>query len=186
MTGERGHYELAAGGDPGPFIRAMEGFASPTGLLPEQVWDEPDRPEVGMYLGRPTGAAMPLLWAHAEYVKLLRSAADGQVFDCIPAVAERYGPRRRVGRVLEVWSFNRQPSRATKGATLRVQAAAPFRLHWTDDEWQTVHDTSSSSTALGIEFVDLPVPDTQQAPIRFTFFWTAANRWEGRDYVVAV
>jgi hypothetical protein len=33
---------------------------SPTGLLPEQVWDEPDRPEVGMYLGRPTGAAMPL------------------------------------------------------------------------------------------------------------------------------
>jgi glucoamylase len=186
LTGERGHYELAAGGDPGPFIRAMEGFASPTGLLPEQVWDEPDRPEVGMSLGRPTGAAMPLLWAHAEYVKLLRSAADGQVFDRIPAVAERYGRPRRTGRVLEVWSFNRQPSRVAKGATLRVQAAAPFRLHWTGDEWQTVHDTSSSPTALGIEFVDLPVPDTQQAPIRFTFFWIAANRWEGRDYVVAV
>jgi glucoamylase len=88
--------------------------------------------------------------------------------------------------VLEVWSFNRQPSRVTKGATLRVQAAAPFRLHWTGDERQTVHNNSSSSTALGIEFVDLLVPDTQQAPIRFTFFWTAGNRWEGRDYVVAV
>ena len=88
--------------------------------------------------------------------------------------------------MLEVWRFNRQPSRVAKGATLRVQAAAPFQLHWTRDEWQTVHDNSSSSTALGIEFVDILVPDTQQVPIRFTFFWTAANRWEGRDYVVEV
>ncbi len=43
LTGERGHYELAAGHDVKPFIRAMEGFGSVTGLLPEQVWDEPDR-----------------------------------------------------------------------------------------------------------------------------------------------
>src|SRR5579864_3981962 len=73
LTGERGHYELAAGHDVKPFIRAMEGFGSATGLLPEQVWDEPDRPDIYMYLGRPTGSAMPLMWAHAEYVKLLRS-----------------------------------------------------------------------------------------------------------------
>ena len=39
LTGERGHYELAAGHDTKPFIRAMESLASPTGLLPEQVWD---------------------------------------------------------------------------------------------------------------------------------------------------
>ncbi|MBP2687715.1 MAG: glycoside hydrolase 15-related [Deltaproteobacteria bacterium] len=43
LTGERGHYELAAGRSPGPYLRAMEGFASPTGLLPEQVWDEAHR-----------------------------------------------------------------------------------------------------------------------------------------------
>src|SRR5437667_385560 len=43
LTGERGHFELAAGRDVKPFIRAIEGFASRTGLLPEQVWDEPDR-----------------------------------------------------------------------------------------------------------------------------------------------
>jgi hypothetical protein len=90
---------------------------------------------------------MPLLWAHAEYVKLLRSAADGQVFDRTSAVAECYGRPRRAGCVLEIGSFNRQPSRATKGATLRVQATAPFRLHWTGDEWQTVHDNSSSLRA---------------------------------------
>jgi len=63
LSGERGHSELAAGHDPIPFIRAMEGFASSTGLLPEQVWDEPDRPDLHMFLGRPTGSAMPLMWA---------------------------------------------------------------------------------------------------------------------------
>jgi len=30
------------------------------------------------------------MWAHAEYIKLLRSAADGKVFDLIPEVADRY------------------------------------------------------------------------------------------------
>jgi glucoamylase len=48
-----------------------------------------------MFLGRPTGSAMPLMWAHAEYVKLLRSASDGQVFDLIPEVASRYLGNRK-------------------------------------------------------------------------------------------
>lgn len=35
LTGERGHYELAVGRDPSPYIRAMECFANESGLLPE-------------------------------------------------------------------------------------------------------------------------------------------------------
>jgi glucoamylase len=89
LTGERGHYELAAGRDVGRFIAAMENFAKPNGLLPEQVWDQPDLPAARMYLGRPTGAAKPLMWAQAEYVKLLRSISDQPVFDFIPEVANR-------------------------------------------------------------------------------------------------
>src|SRR5437773_6090685 len=94
LTGERGHYELAAGRDVGRFITSMENFATSNGLLPEQVWDQPDLPAAHMYLGRPTGAAMPLMWAHAEYVKLLRSVRDQRVFDSIPEVANRYIHRR--------------------------------------------------------------------------------------------
>lgn len=186
LTGERGHYELAAGRDVKVFITAMERFASPTGLLPEQIWDEPDRPEVHMFLGRPTGSAMPLMWTHAEYVKLLRSAYDGHVFDLIPEVVNRYLRDRGACKPLEIWKPNRQVHAVERGWTLRVQAPAPFRLHWSRDDWQTVEDTPSSPTALGIAFVDIPVPPTQQAPIRFTFYWTADGRWEGRDYEVAV
>jgi glucoamylase len=186
LTGERAHSELALGSEVGPLIRAMEGFASPTGLLPEQVWDEASRPDIHMYLGKPTGAAMPLMWAHAEYIKLLRSVRDGKIFDQIAAVAERYLSADRRCRPLEIWKPNRQPKTVRRGSTLRIQAPAAFRLGWTQDDWQNAADTVSSPTALGIEFVDIPVTSSQHAPIRFTFFWTHTNRWEGRDYEVAV
>jgi glucoamylase len=185
LTGERGHYELAAGRDVRPYLRAMEGFATTAGLLPEQVWDEPDRPEARMYLGRPTGAAMPLMWAHAEYIKLLRSARDGQVFDRIPAVVERYQARHGC-QPLEVWKFNRRVRSVRPGMVLRVQAPAAFRLRWTRDEWAAAEDTPSTPTAVGIEFVDIPITPDQGAPIQFTFFWPTVERWEGRDFRVAV
>jgi len=186
LTGERGHYELAAGHDIKPFIRAMESLASPTGLLTEQVWPDADQPQVHMFLGRPTGSAMPLMWAHAEYIKLLRSANDGQVSDLIAEVAKRYLGDRSTRQSFEVWKFTRQARSVKRGYVLRIQAQAPFRLHWSNDEWRTVKDTSSSSTRLGVEFVDIPIVEAQQAPVRFTFFWTTSNHWEERDFMVSI
>jgi glucoamylase len=69
---------------------------------------------------------------------------------------------------------------------LRVQVPAPFRLHWTSDDWQTVNDSASTATRLAIDFADIPVAATQQAPIRFTFFWPESNSWDGRDHMVVV
>lgn len=185
LTGERGHYELAAGRDVRCYLHAMEAFANSAALLPEQVWDEVAVPNAHMRFGRPTGAAMPLMWAHAEYVKLLRSVIDGQVFDLIPAVADRYLIRRPC-QPLEIWKFNRQPRTVLPGMNLRVQAPAAFQLHWTDNQWQDVHDTPSTATALGIEFVDISVRQGQCAPVQFTFYWTKEDRWEGRDFQVTV
>jgi glucoamylase len=184
LTGERGHYELAARRDVGAYPRAMERFATPTGLLPEQVWDGADRPEQLLWTGRPTGSAMPLMWAHAEYIKLLRSIRDGAVFDVVPAVARRYQHGKRPA--LEVWKFNRQTRSVAPGARLRVQADAPFVLHWSVDEWRHAEDTPSTASGLGIEFVDLSVPAAQHGPVRFTFYWSTSRRWEGRDFAVAM
>ncbi len=186
LTGERGHYELAAGHDTKAFIRAIENLASDTGLLTEQVWPNQDQPQVHMFLGRPTGSAMPLMWAHAEYVKLLRSANDGKVFDQIAEVAKRYLGDRKGRQLFEVWKFTRQVRSVKPGYVLRIQGQASFRLHWSDDEWHTVKDSPSSATALGVEYVDIPIPAAQVSPIRFTFFWTASDHWEGRDFTVTV
>jgi glucoamylase len=186
LAGERGYYELASGGDPQPFIRALEGFASDTGLLPEQIWDEADRPEAYLYLGKPTGLAMPLAWAHAEYMMLLRSARDGRVFEWITEVAARYQGGRNSHRLLEIWKFNRQVPAVKQGYTLRIQVLVPFRLQWSQDDWQTVNDTDSTATALGIKFVDIPIDSQQTSSIHFTFFWTDFQNWENHNYQVAV
>jgi glucoamylase len=185
LTGERGHYELAARRDVRPYIRALEKFANPTSLLPEQIWDEPDKPEFLQYFGKPTGSAMPLMWAHAEYIKLLRSAADGQVFDLFPDVAERY--RTRAAAVqLEVWKPNRRVRRIPAGVTFRIIVAKPFQLHWSFGDWSSVTDTRSTPTALALDYVDIKVAPAERGPIRFTFFWVEEQRWEGRDYTVEI
>ena len=69
LTGERAHYELAAGRAEvaTTLLGALERFANEGGLISEQVWDAADIPERELYFGRPSGSAMPLVWAHAEY-----------------------------------------------------------------------------------------------------------------------
>jgi glucoamylase len=185
LTGERGHYEFAADRDVAPYLRALEGFANSSGLLPEQIWDEPDHPESHLFFGGPTGAATPLMWAHAEYIKLLRSASDGKVFDLIPAVAYHFQHRRDC-MTLEVWKPNRRVRTVRPGVTLRIQAPASFRLRWSQDEWRTTQNTPATATALNIHYVDISVPEGQINPIHFTFFWTDEDRWEGNDYRVVV
>ncbi len=185
LTGERAHYELAAGRSPREYILAIEGFASSGGMLPEQIWDAPDLPSTGMHLGGPTGSAMPLVWAHAEYIKLLRSAADGKPFDFIPIIAERY--QAGAGRKdLDVWKPSRQVQHVAFGHTLRIQAPHPFLLHWSLDDWQQAHDANSDSTGLGIHYVDLPISFADRGPIRFTFYWPMSQHWEGQDYQVEI
>jgi glucoamylase len=97
FTGERAHYELARG-DRAAALRgraALEAFATPAGYLPEQVWDAGDVPPFGLVRGAATGSAAPLGWAHAEYLQLRRSIADGAIFARHACVYERYVARRR-------------------------------------------------------------------------------------------
>ena len=186
LTGERGHYELAAGRDPTPYLKAMERFANATQLLPEQIWDQPDLPAAMLKYGGQTGSATPLMWAHAEYIKLLRSASDGRVFDLIDEVRDRYlKPGRKPSR-LRVWKPNRHLKSVSPGDRLRIQAPQPFMLHWTSDEWRHFNDTGSTSTPIGFEYVDIDIAAGATAPIRFTFNWRETRTWEGRDYTVAI
>jgi glucoamylase len=71
-------------------MRTMEQLGNAGGMLPEQVWDSADIPERELHRGKPSGSAMPLVWAHSEYIKLRRSLADGAVFDMPPQTVARY------------------------------------------------------------------------------------------------
>jgi glucoamylase len=185
LTGERGHYELAAGRKAAPYLRTMENLASSTGLLPEQAWDEADRPEIFMRLGRPTGSAMPLMWAHAEYIKLLRSAHQGVVFDFIPEVAARYLGSSRSRTPIEVWKPSWHVDSVRRGQVFRVVAQAQFQLRWSFDNWATSYDARSTSL-LGLCFFNISVPKRQEAPLQFEFRSMAEQRSGDGSYSVEV
>jgi glucoamylase len=185
LTGERAHYELARRRDVSPFVRAMEGFTSKGGMLAEQVWDADDIPSRHMRLGRPTGSAMPLAWAHAEYVRLLRSIADDWVFDCHSVVSDRYWNHKGRGD-LEVWKPNRQVRRVRPGVTLRILADRAFTLRRTSGAGTDAGDTQSRDSRLGVHFADVEVDRARSAPLTLTFRWTDTGEWEGREYSVEV
>jgi len=185
LGGERGHYELAAGRDAQPFVAAMERFASPAGFLPEQVWDAPDLPARHLELGGPTGSAVPLAWAHGEYLCLVRSVLDGVPFEQMPELVRRYATRQRRSYP-EIWKRNYRTKRVGAGTTLRVIGPEPFLLHWSADDWRTVKDTASTATRVGVDYVDLVAPQQPGATLRFTFHWPVRGTWEGRDFAVEV
>lgn len=179
LTGERAHYELAAGQDITSMIRTYERFATVGQMLPEQVWDEPNRPSMRLRLGQPAGSAVPLVWAHAEYLKLLRSATDGHVFDRVQAVYARYCEpegRARVRRDLEIYSFRRPIQHMPPGSTLRVLGDTPFIATWTTDGWKTINTTSSRGLGSAGQAADLP---TTHAPEGATLEWTMQRTENG-------
>ncbi len=187
LTGERAHYELAAGHDIAALIRTYEGFATAGQMLPEQVWDEPNRPGQRLRLGRPAGSAVPLVWAHAEYLKLLRSVTDGVVFDRVEPVYRRYAEpegRGKLRRDLEIYSLRRPIQHMPAGTTLRVADPEAFTVTWTTDGWQTVRTTASRSMGSAGHAADL-VPDLPKegaeagGRLEWTLQWTGDGRWLG-------
>jgi len=150
LTGERAHYELRAGrkGEAIKLLAAMAAFANGIGLIPEQVWDAPDIPEKHLYRGRPSGSAMPLVWAHAEYLKLCRSLKDGRVFDRPPQPSRRY-LEQRIGSDKALWRFDHHGPSIPAGKVLRVEVLAPALIRWTDDDWATREDVATRDSTLG-------------------------------------
>lgn len=188
LTGERAHYALAAGQleEARKLCRDMENFASPGGMIPEQIWDMPDIEEKELFFGRAAGSAMPLVWAHSEYLKLCRSLRDGEVFDRPPQTYKRYVLQQKKARH-NCWRFNRKLRAISRKRILRIEALAPFRLHWSTDGWAGVQDTESRDTGTGVHIVDVQTRDLRPGSrVDFTFFWPDSKNWEGRDFAVQV
>ncbi len=182
LTGERGHYELAAAHDVRPFLSAMERFSNGTGLLPEQIWDQDDLPDAHMRCGGPTGSANPFLWAHSEYLRLLRSAHDRKVFDLIPEVAERY--RSKQGQPGSNSGNQIIPSVKREGPSpshLRARALSacigPMRAI-------PIGGTPTHGPPASAVNIWIFQPTNFDPRVEFTFFWKDRGSWEGRNYQV--
>jgi glucoamylase len=188
LTGERAHFELAGGNrdEALRLLRTLEAFANEGGLLPEQIWDAPDIPEKALFLGKPSGSAMPLVWAHAEYVKLLRSLQEGRIYDMPLQTAQRYLSSKTVSLYV-LWQFNHKVRSLPTGKILRIQTLSAGMVHWSTDGWSTSQDLQLIDSHLGLYIADLP---TQKLfvgkKVEFTFYWTDGMRWENQNFDVLI
>ncbi|HEY1649943.1 MAG TPA: glycoside hydrolase family 15 protein [Terracidiphilus sp.] len=188
LTGERAHYELAAGNDIEPLIRTYERFATCGQMMPEQVWDEDDRPERRMRKGQPAGSAVPLVWAHAEYLKLLRSAVDGKVFDRIEPVYQRYSERNGnslPNHGIEIHSRHRPIRELDAGRALRILDDRAFEVVWTENGWQTKQSTLSRALGSAGFSADL-VPAAGCSELEWTLRWPEQDAWLGYNVKVQI
>ena len=186
LTGERAHYEIAAGNIEvaKELLKTMDGFAN-NGLLPEQVWDTTDLPEKGLFLGKHTGSAMPLTWAHAEYIKLCSSIKDKRIFDMSLQTEERY-LKKKSPSPYTIWRFNWPCTNISSNKVLRIEVLAPAMVHWSLDNWKTQFDINTKDTQLGVYLADIDLKDKNSDEIKFTFLWKEANKWENKDFVVKI
>lgn len=189
LAGERAHYELAAGRRHSAEELMLVIEASSAGasrLIPEQVWDASPLPDLELFPGKPSGSACPLVWAHAEYVKLRRSLRDGRIFDQPRQTVERYQVEKRTSPSC-TWRFNNKCRTLPRGKKLRIVVLAPAIVRWSVNEWQTATHTPTEDIGWSIHLADLP---TEALPpggrILFTFLWPENNRWEGSDFAVTV
>jgi glucoamylase len=157
LTGERGHYELAAGHDAMPFITAMEKFANAGSMLPEQVWDGPVLGELEP--GDAIGSAMPLCWAHSEYLELVRSRRDGRCYSCIQPAYERY-VAGTVKSGVEIWTMHHPIRKISVGTRLRLVFTGRATVAWRFDGSGQISTSNSEvethTVVLDLSCTDLP------------------------------
>lgn len=185
LSGERGHYELAAGHDPYPYVSALENFASDTRMIPEQVWDAADIPDKHLHLGKKTGSATPLVWAHAEYIKLLRSIKEGKPFDQVEDVKRRYIDDRSTLLTYEIWKINRQLKEVSPFIPVRFIFDRPFQLLIENNS--TVNATAESiNTNIGLHYLDFDPLQYQGGAFSFRIKWLDTGKEDDKVFTINV
>lgn len=122
LTAERAHYEIARGNfaEAKKLLNAIIKQSGENGLIPEQIWDEKDIPSKFLFNGKPTRGAMPLVWAHAEYIKLCLSLDQKKIYDCPKQTQKRYLGKKPTS-LLCVWKPNHKIKTLPHGKTLRIE-----------------------------------------------------------------
>jgi glucoamylase len=108
LSGERAEHDLAVGNVAGASsqLAFMLTSASGVGLMPEQVWEEPDlaaspygsdpagsdptTASIGFTDGQAAGSASPLTWATAQEVRLILDLGADRLLEQPAVVASRY------------------------------------------------------------------------------------------------
>jgi glucoamylase len=185
LVGERGHLAMQSGEDPIEYLRTMWNCASTGGLLPEQVWDTDPIPALGLIPGRPSGGAMPLLWAHAEFLKLLVARERGRPIEQLQSVTDRYAVAKPPVAGAWHWRDEVPVKVLAAGRNLLIEDRQPFTLHLGFDGWHGVREHAAQLQPLGMWGVLLKHEELGNY-LQLDFTRHYADRWEGTNHCVQI
>jgi glucoamylase len=189
LVGERGHLAMQSGEDPISYLRTMWRCASIGGLLPEQVWDSAPIPALELAPGRPSGSAMPLLWSHAEFLKLLIAREQRRPIELLQSVEQRYqssGPQY-AARVAAAWHWRDEVPvlQHEVDRALLIEDRRAFTLHYGFEGWQRVEERAALAQPFGLWAVRLSAAELAGAA-ELNFTRRYEDRWEGADHRVSL
>lgn len=153
------------------------------GLLPEQVWDSDALPERGLYPGRPSGSAMPLLWSHAEFLKLLVASHTRRPVELLDCVASHLGQHPDA----DTWHWRNETPipELRRGRALSIQSRQPFALRYGWDGWQDVTERVAEQQAFGLWAVRFALDELSgRSALNFTRRF--GDAWEGANHDVVL
>lgn len=174
LAGERGHYEVAANRSGLDQLRTMLQLRSESGYVPEQAWDQPPlrripqsersrvpddvvQPSASLYLGRPTLSATPLVWGHAELIKLACARAAGTPLERRPDVVDHFATEHTPDVHWRRWHpFTEMP----RGRALVIEDVVPFAVTYRLDDGPE-QNRDSSAGRFGLHDVTLDPSDLQ-------------------------
>ncbi len=94
---------MQSGNAPGAtgLATAMRRMSWGLGMVPEQAWEDPDvapspygsdpaTASIGFIDGKAAGSAAPLIWAQAQYLRLIRDLQTGKLLDQPAVTRDRY------------------------------------------------------------------------------------------------
>ena len=177
LSGERAEHDLAVGDLTGATGAAGQlGFmlnsASGVGLIPEQVWEQPDLPaspygsdpataSIGFTDGLPAGSATPLTWATAQEVRLVLDLGAGRLLEQPSIVADRYVTHTQAEAPLTLTA----PVPET-GSAVSAEATTPQAT--VTGSSVTVTGTAAPGAQVDIAVSDIQVPNGTAATTSLT------------------
>jgi glucoamylase len=188
LAGERGHYELAAGREAEALglLRTMKAMSGGCGLIPEQVWDAAPIAHANLQPGYPTGSAMPLVWAHGEFVKLAASLQLRRPSDRPEEVWLRYaGKRPQITRAH--WTQRMPVSNVPRGCPISFIFEQPTLVHWGRDDWQDITNAHTRSGFLGLHVAEIPAERLANAnSIQFALQDAQSGEWHAGNRTIRI
>lgn len=163
LDGEYGQYRALLGDSVAPRVSDLQHFATRSGMISEQVWD--DSPPSGDTPGTPTMSMSALNWSMSMYIQLIAEQAaqqsgggSGPLPGMPSAVYQHYAAAAHP-------PVTTSPSPPTAGQQVTVRydgflaaAATSVTMHWGHDGWQNITDTPMTRQADGSWTATVTVP----------------------------